>query len=78
MYLQQFHNSCVSLSDIFQCTEGENLSSPNSLDGLCKTDVVGLELVKTDTGEDGAGLEDPHEGLLGARSAVAGEVIDNA
>jgi len=54
------------------------LSLPNSLDALGETNIVCLELVETNTGEDGGGVESPHGELAGLGDALAGEVVDDA
>ena len=53
------------------------LSLPDALDGLGKTDIGGLELVKGKANEDGGGVEAPGEELAGGGNALLGDVVDN-
>lgn len=55
-----------------------HLCLPDSLDSLGKTDIVGLEFVKTNADKDGGSLEDPVKGLSDLWYTPAGEVISDA
>lgn len=52
-------------------------SLPDALDGLSKTDIGGLELVKGKANEDGSGVKAPGKDLAGLGDALRGNVVDN-
>lgn len=55
-----------------------HLCLPDSLNSLGKTDIVGLEFVKTNADKDGGSLEDPVKGLSDLWYTPAGEIISDA
>lgn len=60
------------------CLQISLLGLPDSLDALGETDIVCLELVEANTGEDGGGVESPHGELAGLGDTLGGEVVDDA
>lgn len=75
MHIKQQHSSFqpVLAAKLSQ----SRLSLPDALDGLGKTDIGGLELVKGKANEDGSGVEAPGEELAGGGNALLGDVVDN-
>lgn len=75
MHIKQQHSSFqpVLAAKLSQ----SRLSLPDALDGLGKTDIGGLELVKGKANEDGSGVETPGEELAGGGNALLGDVVDN-
>jgi len=62
----------------FFCLQIGLLGLPDSLDALGETDIVCLELVEANAGEDGGGVESPHGELAGLGHTLGGEVVDDA
>jgi hypothetical protein len=54
-----------------------NLSRPDLLDRLRNTNIVGLELVESNTHRHRRGPQHPSQRLLGLRHAPGGEVVDD-
>lgn len=55
-----------------------NLRSPDSLDGLSETDIVGLEFIKSNTDRHSGSLQQPLESLSRLWYAVFWKVIGDA
>lgn len=53
-----------------------SLGSPDTLDGLGHTNIVGLELVQPNTDGDGGDVEKPPEDLAQTRMCSVGNVVD--
>lgn len=75
MHIKQHSSSQPALATKFVAKS--RLSLPDALDGLGKTDIGGLELVKGKADEDGSGVKAPGEELASSGDALLGNVVDN-
>lgn len=68
---------CVPTHQINTASTNHTLCGPNSLDSLCDTNIIRLELVQSNTNHNSSKPQSPPEQNSRLRQSLAGNIIDD-